>query len=537
MTLATITTAGSSRVGRNPSRQLLRLAWRRDRVMVAAWYAVLLLVLLASAASAATLYGSEAERVRAAEAINASPGLVALYGPIVDVHSTGELAMTKMTVVYAVLVAFMLLFVVRRHTRLDEENGQAELLGGTAITPTSPLAAALGFGAAVCVGLGILAAVLNTAAGLPLGGSVAFGACWAGTGLVATGLAAVACQLSPSSRTCAAIAASAIMVLYVLRAVGDTSSAAWLSWVSPFGWNTQLRAYSDTRWWVLLLYVGVAAALGGVAWTLRVRRDLGSGLVQPRPGPATGSPRLADAIALSLRVHGPMLIGWTVGMAMLGLVFGAVSPSFDSFDSPSIEELLQRLGGTGAFRDILLGAVVSVVALIVTCFGIVVVTHSWSDEQGGRTEQVLAAATSRTRAFAATTIVALGGATWLLVITGIGLAIGVGNNTGNSFGRIVASPIAQAPAVWAVIALTLLCYALRSSWAVLGWGLLLLFATLGQIGELLGLPGWVLQLSPYTHSPAMPLEPFESAPALALTTIALVVLAGSWVRFRRRDIG
>jgi ABC-2 type transport system permease protein len=534
---ATTTLAAHDESTRATSRLLLRLAWRRDRIMIGVWYGILLLVLLASAASTATVYASPADRVQAAQAINASPGLVALYGPILDVHSEGELAMTKMTVVYAVLVALMLLFVVRRHTRLDEENGQAELLGGTAITSRGPLAAALTFGAGVALLLGLLAAVVNAASGLPAAGSVAFGACWAGTGLVATGLTALACQISPSARTCAAIAASAIPALFVLRAVGDTTDASWLSWLSPFGWNTQLRAFSGTRWWVLLLYVAAAAALAGVAWAVRGGRDLGSGLVEPRPGPATGSPRLADAIALSLRVHAPMLVGWTVGIAVLGLVFGAISPSFDAFDSPNIEKLLQRLGGAGAFRDTLLGAVVSVVALIVTCFAIAVVNHGGADEQDGRTEQVLATATSRSRAFLATAVVAIGGVTWLLAVAGLTLAIGVGSSSDHSFGRLVASPIAQAPAVWTVTALCLLCYALRSRWAVLGWGLVVLFATLGQIGELLQLPDWTLQLSPYTHSPVMPLQPFELGPALALSGIAAAVLVAAWLRFRDRDIG
>ena len=72
-------------------RLLLGLAWRRDRIMIAVWYAVLLLMVFASAASTATLYASDADRVSAADAINSSPGLVALYGPILDVHSLGEL--------------------------------------------------------------------------------------------------------------------------------------------------------------------------------------------------------------------------------------------------------------------------------------------------------------------------------------------------------------------------------------------------------------------------------------------------------------
>ena len=49
--------------------------------------------------------------------------------------------------------------------------------------------------------------------------------------------------------------------------------------------------------------------------------------------------------------------------------------------------------------------------MVVTCFAIAVVDHGGSDEHDGRTEQVLATATSRSRSFAATLAVALGGAT------------------------------------------------------------------------------------------------------------------------------
>jgi len=516
---------------------LLRLAVRRDRVMVPVWFGVLLLVCFASARSTTSLYPTVAERVKAADAINASPGIVALYGPILDVHSEGELAMTKTTVLYAVFVAIMILFVVRRHTRLEEEAGQSELLGGTAITRDAPLTAAIGFGFALSLVLGLLAAGADIAGGLSVPGSLAFGASWTGIGIVATGLTAAACQVSASARTCAAVASVAIGVLFVLRAIGDTSDASWLSWLTPFGWNTRLRAFGDTRWWVLLLYAATALALGVLARVLSDRRDLGSGLVAARPGPATGSPRLADAVTLAIRVHTPMVVGWTVAVAVMGGVFGAISPSFDAFDSEGIQDLMRRIGGDGAFRDALLGAVISVLSLVITCFAVAVVGHGGSDEHDGRTEQVLATATSRARAFLATLVVGVLGATWLLLVTGVALALGVGNDTGHSFGRLVGSALAQAPAMWTVVALAVLCFAWRSQWAVLGWGVVVLFATLGQIGELLGLPDWVLDVSPYTHAPRMPLEDFDLGPAVLLSLIAAALLGVSWLRYRSRDIG
>lgn len=516
---------------------LTRHAARRDRVLASVWLLVLVLVCYASAAATSSLYPTVRQQIAASEAINASPAVVALYGPILDVRSLGELAMTKMTVVYAVFVAIMFLVLVRRHTRVEEENGQAELVGGTAVGRDAPLAAAVAEAGLIAVLLGLLVALVNIAGGLSVVGSLAFGGSWAGVGLVSAGLTAVACQLSASARTCAAIAAAGIGVMYAVRAVGDTS-VPWLSWLSPLGWSTQLRAYGDTRWWVLLLYVALAAVLVGVAQLLRANRDLGDGLVAARPGPATGSPRLSSAIALSLRVQSSMLTTWTVAVAVMGVVLGAIAPNIgDLLQSPSARQMMQRLGGAGAIQQTLVAAELSIAALVVTCYALVVVGHGGADEHDGRTEQVLATATSRSRSFLATLIVALVGATWLLLVTGLAVTLGYGAAGGTSIGELVPSALAQAPAVWLVTALAAACFALRSSWTVVGWGFLVLFVTVGQIGELLSLPGWVLDLSPYTHVPTMPVQDFAGSPELGLTLVALVVLGAAWVRYRSRDIG
>ena len=121
---------------------LVRVALRRDRVIASVWVLLLVVVVYASAAATESLYPTVADRVTAAEAINNSAAIVALYGPILDVTSLGELAMTKLTVLYAVFVALLFLVLVRRHTRTEEESGRAELLGGTAVGRDAQLAEA-----------------------------------------------------------------------------------------------------------------------------------------------------------------------------------------------------------------------------------------------------------------------------------------------------------------------------------------------------------------------------------------------------------
>jgi ABC-2 type transport system permease protein len=512
---------------------VVRHALRRDRLLVAIWVALLVLVVYASAAATGTVYKTTADQVDAARAINDNPAVVALYGPILDVHSLGELAMTKVTVLYTVILALMFVVVVRRHTRSDEESGHAELLAGTAIGRDTLLAAALVEGVVISAGVGVLAAVADIAGGLPVTGSVGFGATWVGIGLVAVALTALCCQLAASSRTCFGIAGAALAALYLMRAVGDVG-AGWLSWLTPFGWNTRFSAWSEPRWWLLGLYVALAAALAAGAQLLRARRDLGSGLFPARPGPAHGSPRLADVLALTWRVQRPALVGWSVGVLALGTVMGAIAPGVgDLLDTDAGRKLIESIGGTGTLEDALLAAVLSISAVVITCFGITVLTRGSTDEQDGRTEQVLATATSRSRAILAAFLVALVGVAWLLALTGLATGIGLGRDIGG----LVEAGLGQLPAVWLVLGLAALLYAVRSRWAVVAWGLLGLFLVLGQIGSLLDLPGWVTGLSPFEHVPAMPVESFRATPALAMTAIAAGCLVAAWWRFRSRDIG
>ena len=516
---------------------LTRFSIRRSRVLVLTWTGVLVVMTYASAAATDSLYATAAERVTAAEAINSSPALVALYGPILDVHSLGELAMTKLTVTYAVFVMVFTLTLVRRHTRVEEESGRAELLGGLAVDQSAPLLSAVLLGVLGSLTVSVLAALGDIAGGLPVAGSLWFGGSWLGLGLVGTGLGAVAAQLSASARTSGAIAAGSIAVLFALRALGDTTSASWLSWLSPLGWSTQLRAWSHPRGWVLLLDLIVAAALVAAAVLLQRHRDLGSGLLPERPGPATGSPRLADALTLNVHVHATSLAVWTVACAVMGVLMGAIVPTIGSMlDSPGVRAMFERLGGVGRLEETLVAAFVSVGAVIISCFAVAVVSHGGGEEHDGRTEEVLATATERSAAFLAVVLVAVGGAVWLLLVTGVAMAVGA-TTTEVGFGGTVAAALVQIPAVGVVAGLSLLALAQGSRYAVLGWAFVVAFFVVGPIAELLKLPGWVAGLSPYSHVPKVPAETLAWTPELVLTAIAAALVATAWWRYRERDIG
>ena len=518
--------------------RLLRLALRRDRVLLPVWVAALVLSSVSSVQATIDLYPDAASRAEAAAGINDNPALVAIYGPLADVTSVGSLATFKLLLLGGVFVAMLCSVLVRRHTRLEEESGRAELLASTVVGRHALLAAAVTEAVLAAVVSGVLTAVGNTAAGLDAGGSLAFGLAWTGLGLAGAGVTALCCQLTASSRTAGGLVALVLGAGYVLRAVGDLS-AGWVSWLSPFGWATQLRPYGDERWWVLALPVLLALATLAGAVALADRRDVGAGLLPDRPGSARGT--MGSVTALTLRLHRGSAVAWGLGILALGAVMGGIAPGVaDLAGSAEVQDMLRRTGGAGALVDAFLATEISFLAVGVTAFAVAAVVRASGEETEGRTESVLATATSRSAVLGAVGLVALAGPVVLMLGFGLGASLTYGaqqDGVAAALGDLVPAALSPLPAVWVVSAVGLLLFGLRARWATLGWAVLAACLLLGQVGELLGLPGWVVGLSPYGHLPRLPAESFVLRPELGLTAIAAALLALAGWRYRERDVG
>src|SRR5512139_1431777 len=75
---------------------LVRLALRRDRILVPAWLATFAFTATLSARASIDLYPSSVDRIEAASAVNRSSALVALYGRVYDPSSLGAVSLIKL---------------------------------------------------------------------------------------------------------------------------------------------------------------------------------------------------------------------------------------------------------------------------------------------------------------------------------------------------------------------------------------------------------------------------------------------------------
>lgn len=525
------------------TRALLRLALRRDRVLLPVWLAVFVGTAASSASATVGLYPTVSSRVAASAGLNGTPSLVALYGEIYDPTSLGALAMLKLGGLGGALVSVLAIIVVVRHTRAEEETGRLELLGATVVGRRAPLTAALVVAVLTNVTLGVLTAWSLSAAGLPGPGSLAFGLSWAATGVAFAAVAGVVAQLTTSARATTAISSAVLGVAYLLRAVGDSAAPdgpRWATWLSPVGWGQQVRPFAGDRWWVLTLPLVFSVVVGTAGFALAARRDLGAGLLADRPGRAQAAPHLRSPLALAWRLHRGSLLGWIGGFLVLGLVFGNIAASVGTLlDSTQSQDFIRKLGGEKSLTDAFLATELGFIGIFASVFGVQAALRLRAEETALHAEPLLATATRRLAWAWSHILVAVVGTTVLMVCAGLAAGVAHAAHTGDAtqVGRVLGGAVVQLPAAWVLVGIVVAAFGLAPRAVVAGWAALVAFLLIGELGPLFELNQAVMDVSPFAHVPKLPGSPLHVAPILWLTGTAAALTAVGLAGFRRRDIG
>jgi ABC-2 type transport system permease protein len=518
---------------------LLRLYLRRDRIVLPLWV-LLLSVPLATVyvGGIEKIYPSQADRAELAASIMTSPAQRALYGQVYN-DTLGAVSLWKAGI-FHLLIAIAVILTVIRHTRADEESGRAELIDSTAVGRYAGLTAAvlLSFGASLASGVLGTAGLLTT--DVAPGGSLAFGAALAGSGLVFTAVAAVTAQLSPSARFARAAAFAVLAAAFALRAVGDAGSGT-LSWLSPLGWSLQVRPYAGDRWWVLLLHLAAAAALTVLAYRLLASRDVGAGLVTERPGPGSGAATLRGAFGLAWRRNRSALLLWAVGLCLYGLLIGSVVHGIgdELGDSTAARDIIARLGGTDAIEQAFVAVAFCMLGMVAAAFAVSLTLRLHQEETRQRAETLLAGAVGRTRWLASHLVMAVVGSVAALLVAGLvaGLTYGVAaDDIGGNLSTVVGAAAVQLPAVWLLAAVTVALFGMVPRFTPTVWGVLVGFVAMYLLGSLSGFPQWLLDLEPFAHVPRAGGDDFTVVPLLWLLVIDAALIALGVVAFRRRDL-
>lgn len=519
--------------------QLVRFILRRDRVYLPVWIVAIVGITYVSLSAVRDLYTTPEAIAAYALTVGESPASIALAGPPLAMDQIGGILVYETSLTALLGVALMAIFTVVRHTRKEEEAGRVELLGSTVVSPHAVITAAVlvSSGASLLVGAGVTASFLLEEQ--PVAESVLYGASIAALGLVFTGVAAAAAQLMSHSRGAVGVSLAVLAVFYGVRAIGDVAESS-LTWLSPVGWSQQVGVYEYNRWWPIALSVVLTLALFGLTVVLESRRDLGSGVLPPRPGPAHAGRDLAGAVGLAWRLQRGAFLGWLVGFFAMALMLGSFSESIENMvkENEAFAEFFPT-GGADSLVDTYMAVSLLLLGIGAAGYAVSSALRARSEESSGRLEPVLATSVSRSRWLAANLAVTVVGTVALVTSggLGLGLAYAATSDRPGEVWPLTAASLAYVPAILLVAAVVVLLLGWAPRASGVAWVAVAFAFVIGWLGPLLDPPPWVADLSPFSHVPEVPVDPVTAAPLVVLALLAVVVAGAGWAGFRRRDIG
>lgn len=539
---STATNAVSRGTAFTGTRALMRFILRRDRVRIPVWLGALTIVTVSTANSFQTLYGSDVDRRQVAETMS-SPAALATTGPshyLTDYHF-GAMLSHQMLGFMGVMVGLMSVLLVVRHTRAEEETGRAEQVRSNVVGRHAHLTAALGVVAGANVALALLLTIGLGGLGIEgitWNGALLYGAAHAAMGIVFAAVAAVTVQITEHSRGAAGAALAVVGVAYFLRAAGDVGTSA-LSWLSPIGWAQATWAFLENRWWPLGLALVIAAGLVAAAFELSTRRDVGAGLRQPRPGAAAASDFLVRPLGFALRLHRGMMLGFAIGMFVLGTMYGSILGEAEDMLSgiDVFQDAIADIGGT-TIAESFAAMIMVILAIVASVYVVLAALRPRTEENAGRAEPVLATPLSRIAWLGSHLAAVLIGSVVMLLAAGLGFGISGAASTsdGAMVGTLLGAALAYLPALWLTAGVAVLLVGLAPRAAQLAWIVPLYGFLVGYLGQILQFPDWLNNLSPFGHIPQLPAKELTMTPLLVLTGIAVALVAAGLAAIRRREI-
>lgn len=524
-------------------RALIGLALRRDRLMIPVWLYALLGSSIGTVISYGRLYPTKAARARFARGVADNGSVHAVYGHLYNASSIGGLTAWRLLAVGSALVAVLNVLLVVRHSRAEEEADRSELLRSSVVGRHAPVAAAVVVAAIADLGLAAAVVAGFAIAGVPVAGSVAFAAAWLTVGLCFAAIAALIGQLCETARTANGITLAALSLAYLLRAAGDaagTRGPRWLSWLSPIGWAQQVRPFAGQRWLVLLLPLALSAVSLTAVWVWQGRRDLGAGIVAQRPGAPNAGVALRGPFGLAWRIQRGAALAWTAGFTVYGAAIGSVANGVGGLvGTGASRTLIATLGGSGGLADAFIATAFGILGLLAAVYAVLAVLRLQTEEIAGRADSILSGPVGRTRWASTHLVIALGAPALQLSAAGLAAGVAYGLHTGHvgrQLPRVLVAAVVQLPAVWILAAIAVALFAALPRGTATAWAALAACVLLGQLGPVLGLPNWALDISPFAFIPKLPAASIAATPLVALTIIAAGLAAAGLAALRRRNM-
>lgn len=352
----------------------------------------------------------------------------------------------------------------------------------------------------------------------------------------------VASQLMPTRGRAAAFTAGVFGASFLLRAMGDITSAHWLLDITPLGWIEQLQPlYGSQPLWLLPIAMTILC-LAILTIVLAGRRDLGASTFADKDTAQPKTKLLNTPLTMAFRLARAKNLSWLVAIAWVSTFFSLLTKSaLQAFSSsPTAEQAISRVAHssreTGA--TVFLGVVFFLLMTLLMAYAASAVGAIREDEAEGYVDNLLVRPVGRLRwlggrialicmvIVAACLIISL--CTWASVTS---QHLGITYRT-----LLLASINAVIPALF-VLGLGVVTFGARPrlttivAFGAVAWSFLLQMVSSG-----INLNHWLLDTSVLHHLSLAPAANPNWKSVISLASISLVLSIIGMAAFKTRDL-
>jgi ABC-2 type transport system permease protein len=370
-----------------------------------------------------------------------------------------------------------------------------------------------------------------------------------GLTLACFGIGLLVAQLAGDFRSAAASGSALLLLMFLVDSIGRSSvNRSPFTYISVFSLFNQSNAVApggtfDLAATILLFAVAVAATV--IAAAAFVRRDVGSGLIHPRPHRATDvhdasvNPLLRIPVLRGLWIRRAGGIGWTAGMgvtaAAVVLLVNATATFFAS--TPSLRPYLRGLGGD--VHTVLLALIwLSFAQALLAILSITTVSRWSSDDSSGVLEMQLAEPLTRWRVLAERAIeLTLTVTVASFVAMAVILVLAPAEGVVVDVGKLVIATLLLIPFALTFAAAGALLAGWRPRAAVVILSTVAVISYLDfELGPLFKWPSWADNLSVFQLYGTPLITPVFVGGLIAMLAIVVVGFGSAGVTLARRDV-
>jgi ABC-2 type transport system permease protein len=533
---------------RSPQTVIGRFVAKRTYRSATLWALVFAGFMASKAISFVNAYPTEAARSKIAASFSNNVGVEVILGPIRHATTVGSLVSWNTLMVMIIIGSVWALLLATKVFRGEENAGRAELLlSGQTTARRAAVNILAGLSASLIV-FYIVSALTFSLVGKAHGvgfdtKAAAFFALAVICGIyLFMMVGALASQLMPTRSRAASVSVAVFGICFILRAVGDITSAHWILDITPLGWIEKMQPlYSSQPIWLWPL-VALIVILSCLTVYYAGRRDLGASMFADKDTAKAHTKLLNSVYTIAIRLTRAINLTWLLAIGVSTVIYGSLTHSFSQAlgQSNKLEKIISKVDHQTHLATVLafLGIIFFLQMIIMMCYAASSANAIRRDEAEGYVDNLLVRPVSRIQWLMGRISLILivimlagflvGGGTWLATI---------GQHSSLSFYTLIKAGANAIIPVLFILGAGIFTFGIHPRLtSLLAYGLIAWSFLIDMISSGIHLNNWILDTSILNHVVFAPAAAPDWSTNLIIIGIALVLGAIGVIGFNKRDL-